>query len=216
MFTLFMFKKIRDLQNINDNRNLNIAGLIQRTVLIKTRCEKDGLDFERLNRPSKNSSNFTESTENAIEDAKNECESKQDSDVNSSFYERGRPVIKDLEANKILAAIELYVLVKTDTEEKAGELIWALLEKEVESPEDSSAMKELWYNSTIQMDIDRSPKSTTKMTIKVDEIYADKPFIHTIWQLLKDVCYRTGMTIVAIYGEENVMNLKVAKKKHIS
>ena len=166
--------------------------------IIRNRCDKEGLDFDKLNH-FQHKSPADEPSDTEPDDLHEDT----DDQFNSSFYERGRPVIRELENNKPLIAIELLGVVATKTEEEAGELIWALMEKEVDDDANINAIRELWCNSVIDMDSSMTKKSFTKMVIKVEGEYEEESFIVQVWNLLRKVCFRTGMSIVPIYGKDD-------------
>lgn len=95
--------------------------------IVQSRCEKEGLSFDKLNCPPSGSINVEPNEEEDTEEQVGE----EDNQFNVSFYERGRPIIKELDTSKSLAAIELSGIIATKTEEEAGELIWALISKEI-------------------------------------------------------------------------------------
>ena len=78
------------------------------------------------------------------------------------------------------------------------------------SSSDVQIVRDLWCKSSIDIDIGCQRKPSSKMVLRVDESYEDKPFI---LKLLNSVCYRTGMPMVAVYGKENVQ-INLPKEKH--
>lgn len=60
-----------------------------------------------------------------------------------------------------------------------------------------------------------SKRNFTKMIIKVSEIiHNEKDFIMEVWNLMKKVCLRTGMTIEPIYKKEDDADTRKNKEKH--
>ena len=75
-----------------------------------------------------------------------------------------------------MVAISLTGIIATKSEEETGELIWALLEKEIDSTENTDNLRSLWETSRIEMEEGHTKRSFTKMIIKVSSrIFADSP-----------------------------------------
>ena len=70
------------------------------------------------------------------------------------------------------------------------ELLWALLEREIELTKDAETIRSLWNQSHINLEYTRMKKSVSKMIIKVEEEFEGQAFILEVWRLLKKVCLR--------------------------
>ena len=90
--------------------------------IIQERCEKEELDFNKSDRETVDSISINDKL-----GSENENEEKQ---FNSNIWEREKSIIKELENEKLLVTIELFSLISTKNEDKAGELLWILLEME--------------------------------------------------------------------------------------
>ena len=155
--------------------------------IIRARIENEGFDFNKLNKVTISSNDSF-----SIEDENSNINERDSPQFNMSFYERGRPIIEGLDAYKTLVAIELYGLIPTKTEEEAGELLWVLMVREMNEDEIVN-IRSLWLGSRITMEEGRTKKSAPKLLIKVDGVYEDTSFIIKVWNLLHDVCVRTGL-----------------------
>ena len=87
--------------------------------IIQERCEKEELDFNRSDRETEDSIAINDKLGSENE---NEDEEKQ---FNSNICEREKSIIKELDNEKLLlVTIELFGLLSTKNEDKAGELLW--------------------------------------------------------------------------------------------
>ena len=87
--------------------------------------------------------------------------------------------------------------------------------KRSESQEEASSLRDLWTKSNIDMEDVRNKKMGSKMTIRINQKFEEEDFIVIVWNLLKKVCFRTGMTIVAVYGkDEGETECRQNKEKH--
>ena len=100
-----------------------------------------------------------------------------------SFYEKRRPLIKNLDHHKVLDAIEVCGLVDIKTNDEVGKLLWESMKEDIEDVEYYDLLRNLWLDSNIDMEDLRTKTKAMKIIIKVKGKCDKKDFIRKIWML---------------------------------
>ena len=84
---------------------------------IKVMCSKECLDFAKLNKKMEGGIEAEETENEELDDA------EDDHQLDQTFYERGKPIISELDFNRRLVAVELRGMIDVQTEEEAGVIV---------------------------------------------------------------------------------------------
>ena len=83
-----------------------------------------------------------------------------------------------------------------------------------EEKDKNEELRDLWEQSQIR--IEETNGRTSHVNIRANGKYNGSDFIEYVWHLLESVCYKTGMTVRAVYQKDKKNDNKTKSKHYLS